>query len=149
MSSSGVTPDDDALARTMPSAASASSASSASSDKAKLNDYLANQRTLLAWGRTGVAIMGLGFVVARFALLLRELGGAHPRELPTGVGSSFGIALTVFGAALVGLSLVRYLRIARGIKAGDPHVSPALDIAMAVGLVCAGLVLALYLALTS
>src|SRR5690348_14683619 len=36
-------------------------------------DYLANERTLLAWVRTGVALIGLGFVVARFGLFLREL----------------------------------------------------------------------------
>jgi uncharacterized membrane protein YidH (DUF202 family) len=35
--------------------------------KAALGDYLAAERTLLAWIRTGLALMGFGFVVARFA----------------------------------------------------------------------------------
>jgi uncharacterized membrane protein YidH (DUF202 family) len=34
--------------------------------KAALGDYLAAERTLLAWIRTGLALMGFGFVVARF-----------------------------------------------------------------------------------
>jgi uncharacterized membrane protein YidH (DUF202 family) len=35
---------------------------------------LANERTFLAWLRTCIAIVGLGFVVARFGLFLREFG---------------------------------------------------------------------------
>ena len=123
---------------------------SAPSGQGKLSDHLANQRTLLAWARTGVSIMALGFVVARFGLLIRELSAAHatPRALPTGVADGFGIALILFGAALVGLSLARYLRIGRGIDAGDVRVTPTLDIAMTVGLILAGVILAVYLALT-
>ncbi len=33
---------------------------------------LAAERTFLAWIRTGLALMGFGFVVARFGLFLRE-----------------------------------------------------------------------------
>ena len=32
------------------------------------SDYLAAERTFLAWIRTGLALMGFGFVVARFGL---------------------------------------------------------------------------------
>ena len=35
--------------------------------------YFAAERTLLAWVRTGLAMMGFGFVVARFGLFLREI----------------------------------------------------------------------------
>jgi uncharacterized membrane protein YidH (DUF202 family) len=38
---------------------------------------LAAERTLLAWVRTGLALMGFGFVVARFGLFLHELAAAR------------------------------------------------------------------------
>jgi putative membrane protein len=34
--------------------------------------YFAAERTLLAWIRTGLALMGLGFAIARFGLFIRE-----------------------------------------------------------------------------
>src|SRR5215469_5482224 len=37
------------------------------------NELLANERTFLAWLRTSIAVMSLGFVIARFGLWLREL----------------------------------------------------------------------------
>ena len=45
----------------------------------KTNEHLANDRTGLAWIRTGLGIIGIGFVISRFGLLLRAQ--ARP-ELP-------------------------------------------------------------------
>lgn len=39
--------------------------------------YFAAERTLLAWIRTGLAMMGFGFVVARFGIFLREVATTH------------------------------------------------------------------------
>ncbi|MGA9968262.1 MAG: DUF202 domain-containing protein [Terriglobales bacterium] len=41
--------------------------------RASLSDYLAAERTFLAWIRTGLALMGFGFVVARFGLFLQQI----------------------------------------------------------------------------
>ena len=40
---------------------------------ADLRDYLAEERTFLGWIRTGIALMGFGFVVARFGIFLEQL----------------------------------------------------------------------------
>jgi len=52
--------------------------------------HLANERTRLSWSRTGIAVVGLGCVVARFAL-----GGKSVTALST----AFGVALVVCGGA--------------------------------------------------
>jgi len=45
------------------------------------SDFLAAERTFLGWIRTGLALMGFGFVVARFGLFVQELQFAYP-DLP-------------------------------------------------------------------
>ena len=47
---------------------------------------LAAERTLLAWVRTGLALMGLGFVVARFGLFLREVAMPMAMSQSSGYG---------------------------------------------------------------
>jgi putative membrane protein len=41
----------------------------------RTRDYLANGRTFLAWVRTALALIGLGFVLARLDLFLRLAAG--------------------------------------------------------------------------
>lgn len=60
--------------------------------------YFAAERTVLAWLRTGIAVMAFGFVVARFGLFLRLLAQAAPEG-----GHSMSAYL---GAALVGIGVV-------------------------------------------
>jgi len=65
------------------------------------NLRMAAERTLLAWIRTGLSLMGFGFVVARFGLFLRELSAVRP-ELPVHQGSGsqwIGVALVLLGVA--------------------------------------------------
>ena len=52
--------------------------------EALFRDHAANERTLLTWIRTGIALMAFGFAIARFGLFLREIAnvrGLH--EQPT------------------------------------------------------------------
>lgn len=112
-------------------------------------DHLANERTLLAWARTSIAVMALGFVVARFGLLIRELGALPPRALPIGISTAFGVALTVGGALLMGIATVRYARIGRMIERGEFRWSPGLGLALGVLLVVVALLLAIYLLISA
>src|SRR5258708_15483926 len=58
--------------------------------------YFAAERTFLAWIRTGLALMGFGFVVARFGLFLRESAAAsHVSEV-----KSYGFSIWA-GTAMV------------------------------------------------
>jgi putative membrane protein len=121
----------------------------ASRGSSATRDHLANERTLLAWSRTGIAIMGLGFVVARFGLLVRELGGRPSHPLPPGTTNAFGVALVLCGAALLLLALLRYLRGGRAIDEGTYRWSPLLGILLAGSLLLAAMLLAVYLLVTA
>lgn len=113
-----------------------------------VRDHLANTRTMLAWCRTAIAVMALGFVVARFGLLLRELAPLVPRHVPAGISTVFGTTLVVIGGVLVILAVLEYLQTGRAIDRQAYHWSPALEIALSLVLVLAAVILAVYLVVT-
>jgi putative membrane protein len=80
----------------------------------EVRDHLANERTYLAWLRTGMALLGLGFLVARLRL---ELAAAHGTGDPT---SFYGVAVGLGFAALGLLTTLfgtwRYLAVRRMIE---------------------------------
>jgi putative membrane protein len=73
---------------------------------AAARDHLANERTLLAWQRTALALLGLGFLVDRFAFEGRGSSIA---------GSLIGLTLIVVGALASIVGVYRYLRTERDI----------------------------------
>src|SRR5260370_2559903 len=84
-------------------------------------DYLAAERTILAWIRTGLALMGFGFVVARFGLFLQALAIGQPNlHLPSiGPSSWFGTALIVLRVIVNVVSAGRHIRLVRDLKRGE------------------------------
>ena len=115
----------------------------------RIRDHLANERTLLAWMRTGVAVIGLGFIVARFGLLIRELGASGPRHLPQGASTVFGVLLVVCGVALLFLANRRYQEVGHAIESNDFVWSSDMGKWLTTTLAMAGGLLALYLVLTA
>lgn len=113
-----------------------------------IRDHLANERTLLAWVRTCIAIMALGFVVARFGLLIRELAG-HGHAASVRLSTGLGVALVLLGALLLLLATGRYRVAARGIDDNVYRQSPGLLLLLSAGLVVVAVVLAGYLLLTT
>ena len=92
-------------------------------------NYLAAERTLLAWIRTGLALMGFGFVVARFGLFLQQLQIARyaPSAQPDGLSLWFGTALIGAGVAVNLFSGWQHLRLFRIMKSGTSDASPCYD----------------------
>lgn len=111
-------------------------------------DHLANERTLLAWIRTGIAVVALGFVVSKFGLLLRELGLRSAERYPIFWSTILGTILVVLGAILVIAALGQYLRTARQIERNEYRFSPALSVVATLLFVLAAVILAVYVLLT-
>lgn len=111
---------------------------------------LAGERTLLAWIRTGLALMGFGFVVARFGLFLRELAAGHPAAPPsTGLSLWFGTALVLLGVAVNLLAAVQHAAFLRRLERGEPYRPSrwSLGIAVSVLLAVVGVGMMVYLLL--
>jgi putative membrane protein len=83
--------------------------------------YMAAERTFLAWIRTGIALMGFGFVVARFGLFMRELTLAGTDQHPASPSFSLpiGIGLISFGIVVNVVSVVRHRRYIAAIDRND------------------------------
>lgn len=116
---------------------------------AALSDYLAAERTVLAWIRTGLALMGFGFVVARFGLFLQELQGMQNASSAQAYGLSlwFGTALIAVGVFVNLFAGWQHARLVALLDRGDPARSrPAgAAVVIAVFLALVGLAMTVYL----
>jgi uncharacterized protein (DUF302 family)/uncharacterized membrane protein YidH (DUF202 family) len=113
------------------------------------SDYLAAERTFLAWIRTGLALMGFGFVVARFGLFLQALRIGQPNLLPQSYGPSFwfGTALILLGVIVNIVGMWSHVRLVRQLKRGDAEFARPSAVAITVAIILAvlGLAMAVYL----
>lgn len=109
-----------------------------------LVDVLAAERTLLAWIRTGLAMMGFGFVVARFGLFLQEVQFMQraPSLQSYGLSLWFGVALIVMGVAVNLASAWRYAPMVSG-RAGEARHPWQSRQAVVIAVVLAGVGLAM------
>jgi len=124
------------------------------------SDHAANERTFLAWVRTGIAVIAFGFVIEKFNLFLLTLAAAgmggevHRSQLLAGVsqhiGRYDGLVLIFGGVGVVILATTRFVRTTRLLD--DPQVYAASSVRAEL-ILCACLVLivasySLYLALS-
>jgi putative membrane protein len=109
----------------------------------------AAERTLLAWMRTGLALMGFGFVVARFGLFLREIALAGQVAVPGSTGWSLwiGVGLIALGVLVSLAASFEYFRFVRLWKHGRIYIPRTALLAVAVAAILAilGIVMAVYL----
>jgi putative membrane protein len=81
----------------------------------------AAERTLLAWQRSAIALMGFGFVVERFGLFLELVAHQSEAESQRGFSLGLGVLLLLLGAVVALISARQFRQVAKNL---DPTVVP-------------------------
>jgi putative membrane protein len=122
----------------------------------RYSDHAANERTFLAWVRTGIATIAFGFVIEKFNLFVLTLERASqiaPREhrllgrLSGLLGQYDGTVLIFVGIALIAVSSFRFVRTGRLIDDEATHSASNIRTELVLSLVLIMAALAAYVAL--
>ena len=107
--------------------------------------YFAAERTFLAWIRTGLGLMGVGFAVSRFGLFLRQFATTQQHSTMHSVAS--GALLGVLGVAVLIASLFQHLAVTRRLAEGrwQPGKPSYIAVTFAIILALSGIALAIYI----
>ena len=92
-------------------------------------DHAANERTFLAWIRTGIAVIAFGVVIEKFNVFMLTLASTAVAQgqrselarLFGRVGRYDGLALIFGGVCLVILATVRFIRTAQLLDDAQMH----------------------------
>src|SRR4026209_2127334 len=117
----------------------------------RATEYLANERTFLAWIRTSVAVVSLGFVIARFSVWLRELAVHQEPQVQAhraGISLPIGVAMMILGGLLAVLAAWRYHVVNRDIERGKVSADRGLVILVTVMVTLLSGVMILFILLT-
>ncbi len=122
----------------------------------RYSDHAANERTFLAWVRTGIATIAFGFVIEKFNLFILALERANqvtPREhrllgkLSGLLGEYDGSALILIGIALIAVAAVRFVRTGRLIEDQETHSLQNIRVELILSLVLIMAAVVAYVAL--
>ena len=106
----------------------------------RIRDHLANERTYLAWMRSGIALLGFGVLIVRIRVLRPPLA-----PQPPGFGWKLGLAFSVVGLLMVGLSSLHYFGVRNDIEE-DAYEPPDRWVLLStLVLLCLGAFVVLYI----
>lgn len=106
-----------------------------------VSEHLANERTILAWVRTAIAIITLGIAINRFSLFLIEFSHIVPggRGRTANIhAEEMGIGLVLLGVIVMLGGIWHYLDVARAIDEGNYRPSRVRIVVPAVIVVLLG-----------
>lgn len=116
----------------------------------RYSDHAANERTFLAWVRTAIAVMALGFVIERFDLFLQAgASQRQPQFAPTSstFANTAALVFIAIGVVMIIISGFRFARTAKDIESEKevPSTGERFDLALGVLIGLLGVSLFLYL----
>jgi len=112
--------------------------------------HFANQRTFLAWLRTCIVLIGLGFVIAKFSILLEEVGvvldksGKYSSSVDS-ISISLGISVILFSVALLVYALKNYFDGYKQISALSYTPKNSIVYVSGIGAISFGVIIVVYL----
>jgi putative membrane protein len=123
---------------------------------ARYTDHAANERTFLAWIRTGLAVIAFGFFLVKLNVFSDATGGGSPPHSLAENAGAFaavaaryaGLAMVVTGIAIIGRSSAGFERTRRAIDRDEVIRMPQsrAESLLSVALVIAVAIFCVYLA---
>jgi putative membrane protein len=115
--------------------------------------YLANQRTFLSWVRTSIALIGLGFAIERFSILLQQFRLIADPETTSNAASAtayeysalIGIGMIAVGTSLSVYALKNYLDSNKTIASGKYMPKNAIVYTASATIIGLGIIMIIFL----
>jgi putative membrane protein len=120
-------------------------------DDRKATEYLANERTFLAWIRTSIAVITFGFVIAKFGVWLREIVTRLAPQTPirsSSMSMPMGVAMMALGGALAVLAAWHYHLVNLAIERGEVRANRGLIVIVTIAVALLAVMMIAYLLLT-
>jgi putative membrane protein len=117
-------------------------------NETKLREHLANERTFLAWIRTSIALMGLGFVIVKFGLFLKEVA-TMLEDLNITFSEDFsakvGTGMVTLGVILAFFAYFQYKKVETQINRQTYKSSSLISVVLTLFVVICGFLLVVHL----
>jgi len=113
------------------------------------SDHAANERTFLAWVRTGIAVIAFGFVIEKFNLFVLTIAAATSSDaarrlqldrVAGPLGRYDGLVLIFVGLGLIVIAAVRFVRTGRMLDDHTVYAAESVRVEVMVSVVLALLI---------
>ena len=110
------------------------------------DDELANDRTFLAWLRTSIAVIGLGFVVAKVALIVQPTNKTASNE---DLYAAVGVVIVVCGGAIVVVGYLLHKTVLDSLRTDEAKPRPRWPLTITAATIALSFVLSVLIAVST